>query len=246
MLGLGDIVMPGLLLCFVMRYDAYKKAQQAKLAEAGIPLPSNWLRISYFHCSLFGYFLGLLTATISSEVSKAVSQPLHQVITPFISRSLKRPNQLCCIWYPLHCYHYLQWPTLKVILNPCGRNLSLLRPPQNTKQFERQRTTTQPTTEKLAIRTVFSSVNVQTSLTLTDFSCPFRLALLMIVLPTLGTFKPENLSRHCRTPASITSLHIQCNNCQKPTTLGLITHFLHSQPQPSPPILSSSSVFLPI
>merc|ERR1719273_318621 len=53
-------------------------------------------------------------------------------------------------------------------------------------------------------------------------------------LPTLGTFKPENLSQHCRTPASITSLHIQCNNCQKPTTLGLITHFLHSQPQPSP------------
>ncbi|KAI8442325.1 hypothetical protein MSG28_005862 [Choristoneura fumiferana] len=26
MLGLGDIVMPGLLLCFVLRYDAYKKA----------------------------------------------------------------------------------------------------------------------------------------------------------------------------------------------------------------------------
>ena len=60
--------MPGLLLCFVLRYDAYKKAQHAKMAEAGIPLPSNWARISYFHCSLFGYFLGLLTATISSEV----------------------------------------------------------------------------------------------------------------------------------------------------------------------------------
>ena len=85
MLGLGDIVMPGLLLCFVMRYDAYKKAQQAKLAEAGIPLPSNWMRISYFHCSLFGYFLGLLTATISSEVSKAVSQPLPPVITPLFA-----------------------------------------------------------------------------------------------------------------------------------------------------------------
>ena len=27
MLGLGDVVMPGLLLCFVMRYDAYKRAQ---------------------------------------------------------------------------------------------------------------------------------------------------------------------------------------------------------------------------
>merc|ERR1719336_3266700 len=29
MLGLGDIVMPGLLLCFVMRYDAYKRTRQA-------------------------------------------------------------------------------------------------------------------------------------------------------------------------------------------------------------------------
>ena len=39
------------------------------MAENGIPLPANWLRISYFHCSLMGYFLGLLTATISSEVT---------------------------------------------------------------------------------------------------------------------------------------------------------------------------------
>ena len=31
MLGLGDIVMPGLLLCFVMRYDAYKRAQVCKM-----------------------------------------------------------------------------------------------------------------------------------------------------------------------------------------------------------------------
>ena len=46
----------------------YFKAQ--RMADAGIPLPSNWYRISYFHCSLFGYFLGLLTATISSEVCK--------------------------------------------------------------------------------------------------------------------------------------------------------------------------------
>merc|ERR1719356_1038733 len=82
MLGLGDIVMPGLLLCFVMRYDAYKRAQHAKLAEAGIPLPTHWQRISYFHCSLFGYFLGLLTATISSEVFKA-AQPALLYLVPF-------------------------------------------------------------------------------------------------------------------------------------------------------------------
>lgn len=82
MLGLGDIVMPGLLLCFVMRYDAYKRAQAQKMADAGIPLPSNWHRISYFHCSLFGYFLGLLTATISSEIFKA-AQPALLYLVPF-------------------------------------------------------------------------------------------------------------------------------------------------------------------
>ena len=38
------------------------------MAEAGIPVPNSWRRISYFHCSLVGYFLGLLTATVSSEV----------------------------------------------------------------------------------------------------------------------------------------------------------------------------------
>merc|ERR1712029_1307228 len=67
---------------FVLRYDAYKKAQHAKMAEEGIPLPSSWYRISYFHCSLFGYFLGLLTATISSEVFKA-AQPALLYLVPF-------------------------------------------------------------------------------------------------------------------------------------------------------------------
>ncbi|XP_065172352.1 signal peptide peptidase-like 3 isoform X2 [Atheta coriaria] len=72
MLGLGDIVMPGLLLCFVLRYDAYKKSQ-------GIPTGS---RLTYFHCSLLGYFLGLLTATVSSEVFKA-AQPALLYLVPF-------------------------------------------------------------------------------------------------------------------------------------------------------------------
>ena len=52
------------------------------MAANGIPLPNNWLRISYFHCSLFGYFLGLLTATISSEIFKA-AQPALLYLVPF-------------------------------------------------------------------------------------------------------------------------------------------------------------------
>uniref|UniRef100_T1J5D8 Signal peptide peptidase-like 3 n=1 Tax=Strigamia maritima TaxID=126957 RepID=T1J5D8_STRMM len=81
MLGLGDIVMPGLLLCFVLRYDAYKK-NQISLAETGVPPPNHLNKISYFHCSLIGYFLGLLTATVSSEVFKA-AQPALLYLVPF-------------------------------------------------------------------------------------------------------------------------------------------------------------------
>lgn len=56
--------------------------QAKRMGEAGIPLPSNWHKISYFHCSLFGYFLGLLTATVSSEVFKA-AQPALLYLVPF-------------------------------------------------------------------------------------------------------------------------------------------------------------------
>lgn len=82
MLGLGDIVMPGLLLCFVLRYDTYKKSQLNSV-EAGVPPPPNYVqRLSYFHCSLIGYFLGLLTATVSSEVFRA-AQPALLYLVPF-------------------------------------------------------------------------------------------------------------------------------------------------------------------
>lgn len=54
MLGLGDIVMPGLLLCFVLRYDAYKKSQ-GTLADVGVPVPKGvGSKLTYFHCSLLG------------------------------------------------------------------------------------------------------------------------------------------------------------------------------------------------
>ncbi|XP_071178634.1 signal peptide peptidase-like 3 [Mytilus edulis] len=82
MLGLGDIVMPGLLLCFVLRYDAYKKSQMISV-ETGVPPPPTYVqRLTYFHCSLVGYFLGLLTATVSSEVFKA-AQPALLYLVPF-------------------------------------------------------------------------------------------------------------------------------------------------------------------
>ena len=82
MLGLGDIVMPGLLLCFVLRYDAYKKSQTINV-DTGVPPPPTYVqRLTYFHCSLVGYFLGLLTATVCSEVFKA-AQPALLYLVPF-------------------------------------------------------------------------------------------------------------------------------------------------------------------
>jgi len=83
MLGLGDIVMPGLLLCFVLRYDAYKKSQVIQMADAGLPPPLTFYnKVTYFHCSLIGYFVGLLTATVSSEVFRA-AQPALLYLVPF-------------------------------------------------------------------------------------------------------------------------------------------------------------------
>ena len=57
MLGIGDIVMPGLLLCFVLRYDNYKKQASGEVPGPG-NAPGRMQRVSYFHCTLVGYFVG--------------------------------------------------------------------------------------------------------------------------------------------------------------------------------------------
>ncbi|PIK60291.1 putative signal peptide peptidase-like 3 isoform X1, partial [Apostichopus japonicus] len=82
--GLGDIVMPGLLLCFVLRYDNWKRQS----VDAAAPQPalithgSLAQKVTYFHCSLIGYFVGLLTATVSSEIYKN-AQPALLYLVPF-------------------------------------------------------------------------------------------------------------------------------------------------------------------
>lgn len=136
-LGLGDIVVPGLLLCFVLRFDAYKRSQMLSLSASRVVeeekkscidefayktddkrRPSGRFcysvnsffkrrfkstasrsitddqyfyslrsliklnRISYFHCSLIGYFVGLITATLSSEIFRE-AQPALLFLVPF-------------------------------------------------------------------------------------------------------------------------------------------------------------------
>lgn len=78
LLGLGDIIMPGLVLCFVLRFESRKRANN--LYNNNPLLFIN--RLTYFQCSLLGYCAGLLTATISSEVFKC-AQPALLFLVPF-------------------------------------------------------------------------------------------------------------------------------------------------------------------
>lgn len=43
--------MPGLLLCFVLRYENHKKAQSTTQPTSSV---------TYFHCSLIGYLVGTI------------------------------------------------------------------------------------------------------------------------------------------------------------------------------------------
>ena len=62
MLGLGDIVMPGLLLCFVLRYDNYKKRKLEGESCQPTSGPTTLIyKVRYFHCTLIGYFIGKMT-----------------------------------------------------------------------------------------------------------------------------------------------------------------------------------------
>jgi len=97
MLGLGDIVsshlifflsiykcsclllqvMPGLLLCFVMRYDAYKKSQLLHFGETGVPPPRHLskirLRVTIKICNNYvKYSFCLTILTLSLAVTSIV------------------------------------------------------------------------------------------------------------------------------------------------------------------------------
>lgn len=53
--------MPGLLLCFVMRYDNYKK-------QAAAAADMDQSKITYFHCSLIGYIVGKILLIMSQHL----------------------------------------------------------------------------------------------------------------------------------------------------------------------------------
>ena len=73
--------MPGLLLCFVLRYDNYKK--QANGDSCGASGPANisgrMQKVSYFHCTLIGYFVGKTVGEARDPLTVLQPVELNQV-----------------------------------------------------------------------------------------------------------------------------------------------------------------------
>ena len=54
LLGLGDIIMPGLVLCFVLRFESRRRTNHTHSSD-----PLSFIhRLTYFQCCLLGYFAG--------------------------------------------------------------------------------------------------------------------------------------------------------------------------------------------
>lgn len=79
--------MPGLLLCFVMRYDKYKRMQSVS--------PETESKLTYFHCSLIGYIVGKSGDNFQyfqPHLSLAcLSNPLTLSIVTSVERMVRKP-----------------------------------------------------------------------------------------------------------------------------------------------------------
>ncbi|KAG6837701.1 hypothetical protein H0H93_003503 [Arthromyces matolae] len=74
MLGLGDIVIPGTVIAFALRYDYHQAVQGKTLKQGSFSKP-------YFYATLTGYFLGLVTTmAVMHNFKKA--QPALLYLSP--------------------------------------------------------------------------------------------------------------------------------------------------------------------
>lgn len=81
MLGLGDIVLPGFLLCFAMRFDSFcQPSTSSQRFTRGVLLCKRWF---YFTTALAGYAIGLTIASVVADVTRA-AQPALLYLVPCI------------------------------------------------------------------------------------------------------------------------------------------------------------------
>jgi minor histocompatibility antigen H13 len=80
MLGLGDIVIPGIFVAIILRYDAFAKVRSAahKLTD---------VRPKYFYSAMGGYAAGMVATIVVMNVFKA-AQPALLYIVPGVLGSV--------------------------------------------------------------------------------------------------------------------------------------------------------------
>lgn len=98
MLGLGDIVLPGLLLCFAMRFDNLCPASNGGTSRGGSVLQDKRLarlllfcqRWSYFSTALLGYAAGLLMASVVADITRSPQPALLYLVPCVLSPMLAK------------------------------------------------------------------------------------------------------------------------------------------------------------
>jgi minor histocompatibility antigen H13 len=73
MLGLGDIVLPGVFIAFLLRYDSFRAFKEDK--------PTSIFPKTYFSISFASYLLGLITTIFVMHTFQA-AQPALLYLTP--------------------------------------------------------------------------------------------------------------------------------------------------------------------
>ena len=87
LLGLGDIVIPGFLISFMLRFDA-NNARLPTSYNPSISFPKP-----YFHSIMFGYVAGLATTLLMMTKFKAAQPALLYLVPSCLGSAL-----LCALW----------------------------------------------------------------------------------------------------------------------------------------------------
>jgi minor histocompatibility antigen H13 len=83
MLGLGDIIVPGIHLALLQRFDAALSAAAAAAAGGGAPAPTSEAPTPYFNAGCFAYALGIIATNVSMHYMNT-AQPALLFLVPLV------------------------------------------------------------------------------------------------------------------------------------------------------------------
>ncbi len=88
MLGLGDIVIPGIFIALLLRFDVKRSVEDSKLPlPPGKHEPASYTK-TYFNATLIGYILGLIATVLVMYAFKAAQPALLYLVPTCLGSSL--------------------------------------------------------------------------------------------------------------------------------------------------------------